>query len=133
MRTTLLATLLLGAAPAVAAPKSPPLPPKPIVVTVNMFDRGFHPDIIRLRSGVTYRLVFINRDGTTHDFFAPRLLEDSQISREEGDKLQDGRLDVPAHGEASLVLMPMRAEPYDAKSTKALDVVSNMRAQVLVY
>ena len=40
---------------------------------------------------------------------------------------------MPAHGAASLVLTPMRAAPYDAKSSKALDVVSNMKAQVLVY
>jgi len=129
MRKILFAmTLLAAAAPAVAAP-----PPAPTVVTVDMADRGFHPQVIRLRAGTTYRLRFVNHDKTTHDFFAPRLLNDSWISREEGRKLRGGRLNVPPHGAASLVLKPLRAEAYDAKSTKALDVVSNMKAQVLIY
>jgi hypothetical protein len=131
MRKTLFAmTLFAAATPALAAP---PPAPAPTIVTVMMVDRGFRPDVIRLKAGTTYRLRFFNRDKTTHDFFAPRLLNASRISRQEGWKLHDGRLDVPPHGAASLVLMPMRAAVYDAKSSKALDVVSNMKAQVLVY
>jgi plastocyanin len=132
MRKTLLAIGLFAAAtPAFAAPPAPP--PAPTVVTVDMADRGFHPDVIRLKAGMTYRLRFINHDGTTHDFFAPRLLNSARITREEGWKLHGGRLNVPPHGQASLVLTPMEPAPYDAKSTKAIDVVSNMTAQVLVY
>ena len=98
-----------------------------------MANRGFHPQVIRLRAGQTYRLRFVNRDKTVHDFFAPRLLNSSRITAEEGTKLHGGRLNVPPYGEASLVLTPLRAEAYDAKSTKAVDVVSGMTAQVLVY
>ncbi len=130
MRKILFAmTLLAAAAPAGAAPTAP----APTIVTVDMADRGFHPQVIRLRAGTTYRLRFVNHDKTTHDFFAPRLLNNAWISRDEGRKLRGGRLNVPPYGAASLVLKPLRAEAYDAKSTKALDVVSNMKAQVLVY
>lgn len=123
-----LATTLTAAPVAVHAAPAPAT-----VVTVDMADRGFHPQVIRLKAGRTYRLRFVNHDKTTHDFFAPRLLNSSQITRQEGWKLHDGRLNVPPYRSASLVLTPMRAEAYDAKSTKALDVVSNMTAQVLVY
>jgi hypothetical protein len=103
------------------------------VVTVVMADRGFHPQVIRLRSGVNYRLRFVNRDNTIHDFFAPGLLNRARITREEGYKLRDGRLNVPAHGVASLALTPTFAAAYNAKSTKLLDIAANMKAQILVY
>ena len=127
-----LATILIATPATVSAAPARPAP-RVTVVTVVMADRGFHPQVIRLRSGVPYRLRFINRDDTTHDFFAPGLLNRAVITREEGYKLRDGRLNVPPHGEASLALTPTFAAAYTAKSTKALDVVSNMKAQILVY
>ncbi|WBO22960.1 cupredoxin domain-containing protein [Sphingomonas abietis] len=132
-RIALALSMTLAAVPVVAG-AAPVVRPAPITtVTVEMADRGFHPQVIRLKAGQTYRLRFVNRDKTTHDFFAPGLLNGSQITRQEGWKLRDGRLNVPPHGSNSLILTPMRPAPYDAKSSKAIDVVSNMTAQVLVY
>jgi uncharacterized cupredoxin-like copper-binding protein len=129
MKTSLLfvaltTTLAPFAAPAIARP------PAVTVVTIRMAHRGFHPQVIRLKGGQTYRLHFINSDRTEHDFFAPDFLAQARLAP--GQALDGGRLNVRSGEARSLTLVPAPGR-YEAKSSKALDVVSNMKAQILVY
>jgi plastocyanin len=126
-KTMLFAATLLTVAPALAAPP----PPKPIIVTVSMADRKFHPRVIRLKGGQFYRLRFINPDRTEHDVYAPAFFGAARIAPSEIGALQKNRLNVPSHSSRSISLTP-RAGRYDVKSTKALDVGSEMEGQILV-
>jgi hypothetical protein len=120
--------LALIATPAISRPAVP----VPTTVTITMADRGFHPQVIRLKAGRLYSLRLVNTDRTGHDLYAPAFFGAARIDPKQGMILDDNRLDVPSHATRSITLMP-RAGHYEAKSSKALDAVSNMTAQILVY
>ncbi|HEY0270829.1 MAG TPA: cupredoxin domain-containing protein [Sphingomonas sp.] len=105
-------------------------PPVVSVVTIRMAHRGFHPQVIRLKGGQRYRLRFINSDRTEHDFYAPDFFANARL--EPGAMLDNGRLNVRGGNVRTITLTPASGH-YQAKSSKALDVVSNMTAQILVY
>jgi plastocyanin len=86
--------------------------------------------VIRLKGGQSYRLTFVNSDRTEHEFFAPDFLAASRIAP--GARIDRGRLNVRSGETRSITLIPTPGH-YEAKSTKALDVISNMKAQILVY
>ena len=119
------AGLLPAAAPAVAAK-----PPVVTVVTIRMDDRHFSPQVIRLKGGRLYRLRFVNTDRTEHDFYAPEFFGAAKL----GPKvfLDKNRVNVRS-GETRTVTLTPAPGHYEAKSSKALDVVSNMKVQILVY
>ena len=127
-KTMLLAASLLAAAPALAAPP----PPKPTTVTVNMGDRKFRPQVIRLKGGQLYRLRLVNPDRTEHDFYAPAFFGAARLFPADAGALQKSRLNVPGHSSRTIRLIPRRGH-YDLKSSKALDVASGMQGQILVY
>ncbi len=106
--------------------------PRPATVTVRMKDRKFMPQVIRLRAGQPTRLVFVNRDRTEHDFYAPAFFGAARLGPRDVGALDKNRVNVRSGGARVITVTP-RAGHYDVKSTKALDVASGMRGQILVF
>ena len=120
----------LVAAPAIAAP------PRPITtVTVVMADRHFRPQIIRLNRGQRYRIVLVNRDGTGHNFDSKGFFGNAEIAPDGagGQAIHEGLISVPAHATVTFRVTPTSAQPFDLKSSVALDAASGMQGQILVY
>jgi plastocyanin len=127
-KIALLASLILAAAPALAAPA----PVKPQIVPVRMQDRTFRPQVIRMKGGVPTRIVLTNRDRTAHDFYAPDFFNAARINGRGVGALDKNRLTVRS-GETRAITVIPRPGHYDLKSSKALDVASGMQGQILVY
>lgn len=127
IRAALLLTAALAATPAFAKPA-----PKPVTVAVRLADRKFTPQIIRLKGGQPTRLVLVNRDRTEHDFYAPAFFGAARMGPRDIGALSKNRINVRS-GETRVVTVTPRVGHYDVKSTKALDVASGMRGQILVY
>jgi plastocyanin len=105
---------------------------KPVTVVVRTPKHGFHPQVIRMKSGVPIRLVIENPSGTDHDFYAPEFFAGAQINDADRGIVQDGRVEIHKYDTRSVRLIA-RPGHYDLKSTKALDVASGMQGQILVY
>ncbi|HLZ79336.1 MAG TPA: cupredoxin domain-containing protein [Sphingomonas sp.] len=127
IKTLLTLALIAVAIPAVAAPA-----PRPATVAVRMQDRKFTPQIIRMKAGRPTRLLFINRDRTEHDFYAPAFFGSARMSPRDVGALSKNRVNVRS-GETRVITVTPRAGHYDVKSTKALDVASGMQGQILVF
>ena len=124
------ASAILTAAPAVAAP-----PVREKTVTVVMVDRHFHPQVIRLNRGQPYRILLVNRDGTGHNFDSKGFFSHADIAPDGGgdQAIHQGLISVPGHSTVLLRVTPTAAEPFDLKSSVALDAASGMQGQILVY
>lgn len=109
-----------------------PADEKPATVVVEMSGRAFRPQVIRLDSHHPTTLRLINRDDTTHDFTAPAFFGTAKLNSRDSAALNGDRIDIPGHEQRTITLIPAVGH-YDLKSTKALDVVSNMQGQILVY
>ena len=124
------AAILPTTAPAIAAP---PAPEK--VVTVVMAGRHFHPQVIRLTRGQHYRILLVNRDDTGHNFDSKGFFSHASIGPEGvGEQaVHEGLITVPAHDTVGFDVTPTSPGPYNLTSSVALDAVSGMQGQILVY
>lgn len=125
LAATLPATAITAAPRAAARPKL-------VTVAVNMQDRHFHPDVIRLRRNQPTRIMLINRDVSGHNFDAKGFLDSCEDVRADAPFSNDV-LPVPSQSTVSLIVTPRVARPFDLKSSTALDVASGMTGQILVY
>ena len=118
-----LATAPLAAAPAVTG------------VTIELADRHFRPQVVRLKHGLRYRVTLINRDGTGHNFDSKAFFSHASISPEgAGDQaIHEGLISVPAHDARTFWVTPIAPGPFDLTSSVALDVAAGMQGQILVY
>lgn len=124
------AAILPTTAPAIAAS---PAPEK--VVTVVMAGRHFHPQVIRLTRGQHYRILLVNRDGTGHNFDSKGFFSHADIAPDGGGEqaIHEGLVSVPSHATVLVRVTPTAAQPFDLKSSVALDAAAGMQGQILVY
>lgn len=104
--------------------RSPDLP------TVTIAESNFRiaPTVIHLTAGLPVRLLFTNASGSSHDFAAPEFFRQAQLL---SDPVAGGDVDVPRHGQASVVLVPKKGT-YRAHCSHFGHAMFGMQATILV-
>jgi hypothetical protein len=128
----LIAPLLASATPALSQPAPAA---RVATVRVEMQDRKFRPQIIRLQKDQPTRIMLVNRDVSGHNFSSKGFFSHADI-RDEGDGRQaihEGMISVPSQSTRSFLVTPRVRGPFDLNSSVALDVASGMTGQILVY
>lgn len=105
---------------------------RPVTVAVDTPEHGFHPQIIRLPGNRPVRLVVRNPSGIDHDFVAPGFFDAARIDDADRGLLHDGKIEIPKHSTTAIRLIAAPGH-YDLRSDKALDLVSGMEGQILVF
>lgn len=102
----------------------------PDITTVTIAESNFAiaPTVIHLPAGVPVRLLFTNASGSSHDFSAPEFFRQAQLV---SDPVGGGEIDVPRHGQASVVLVPKKGS-YRAHCSHFGHAMFGMKATILV-
>ena len=97
-------------------------------LTVEVYNFGFGPSPIHLRTGQPVTLNFVNRSGSSHDFTAPSFFANSRIT---AGAAPDGEIELSGHAARSITLVP-RAGRYPAHCSHFLHKQMGMNDTIIV-
>src|SRR4051812_6000881 len=116
---------LLPQVPASAAPAD-----QQIDVTLSNF--SFAPNMLRLQRNTSYTLHLMNRASGGHSFSAPELFAAAQIAPEDGVKITNGKIEIPAGQTVDIHLTPMMVGNYAIVCTHFLHQSFGMRGTATI-
>ncbi|HMI95350.1 MAG TPA: cupredoxin domain-containing protein [Micropepsaceae bacterium] len=101
-----------------------------IQVTLSNF--SFAPNMLRLQRNMSYAIHLVNSASGGHSFSAPGFFAAVAVAPEDGGKIVNGKVEIPAGQTVDITVTPMTAGSYPIVCTHFLHTTFGMRGNAVI-